>query len=518
MQFSIIEKDSKLNLRVALNEEERFDVPVGGLKSPCYTFNLVDGWKSVNHYISTELTEEDAETLFITLRDTVDMMHYTEFTMARKQIRRAIRTIGTVIKPKHFMAKFHAYNFYDAPSSLKNFLEEGDTPELTYLRQDYIELLGLSDVFKFLLPIWLCALDNYSTEIGTKWQEVKIFYFITTSEFENLPQLNRLREYINATITVDVAKQKGAILKGLGTGEESVDLWLARSVMRKLVMFNAEMEELNIIRSISNYAKNGQANIDRHIAGNEYIATKDAPNERDGQDNNSIEEEKRFATEDTPVGRAALRYYSTLHEQILMQLGIGTEYLELHAACLDHVMSCTPSVYTFRKQIIASIMVRGIKDSNSLITPAHLDNTDDEVIWRLMAVVMTVLFVEALQKGDESRIWLAGLLTAKNRKANMMAIGSCTIPFNISNDHYDILHELYYHNNPKGMRTKVAKRNNRGYRTLSAMFDEINSHGEWVVNIPKDVFTTDGTEFSGTIPRNINLGETMVNLTLETTL
>ncbi len=140
---------------------------------------------------------------------------------------------------KHWM-DFYGGIFY--PPDLKEVFVQYEMPgsaEGTYLREDYVWLVGLSIALRPLLPVWGEFIAYIKEDFGPNWKEYYAFQLLARSSLASSVPMDRLRLYVRAQLSsdkkVDISNS-GHILHG-GVSVEDYPEWMMGLVLvRKLII------------------------------------------------------------------------------------------------------------------------------------------------------------------------------------------------------------------------------------------------------------------------------------------
>ena len=140
---------------------------------------------------------------------------------------------------KHWM-DFYGQIFY--PPDLKEVFVQYQMPgsaDGTYLREDYVWLVGLSIALRPLLPVWGEFIAYIKEDFGPNWKEYYAFQLLARSQLAKSMPMDRLRLYVRAQLSsdkkVDISNS-GHILHG-GVSVEDYPEWMMGLVLvRKLII------------------------------------------------------------------------------------------------------------------------------------------------------------------------------------------------------------------------------------------------------------------------------------------
>lgn len=149
-------------------------------------------------------------------------------------------------------------------------LESKWTPELTYLKDDYIDLVALVLAFRFILPIWgeyIVAGCDDKENFDPKW---KAFYALRLLSRTHLYQSNamgRLFKYVEASIKKDMPVDS-AIMFGVST-EDTVEWVSSLLILTRLSVGDVRGREdtINLIACMYSFIRTKLANLSTTMNG-----------------------------------------------------------------------------------------------------------------------------------------------------------------------------------------------------------------------------------------------------------
>lgn len=129
----------------------------------------------------------------------------------------------------------------------------GEHPRpLTYLKDEYNELVVLSLMLKAMVPIWALYLAGYSDTRGKDYRDRSAFDLIANSMVMTLPAMDRLREYCEASASRNEAKFAPAICQHLGS-DEIPRMFLASAAVRRLAVGDIRNPDKTLIKEVYKY-------------------------------------------------------------------------------------------------------------------------------------------------------------------------------------------------------------------------------------------------------------------------
>lgn len=124
---------------------------------------------------------------------------------------------------------------YGVASGAERFVPAG-TRNMTYLREDYIKLLGLAMAIRAFIPIFGEFALHTATAAGTNFKEQRVGKLLEGTSLEESEAYEKLRIYVNEVIQTD--KQKASPVLG-GLSSEEFPTWiLYMIIVRRLTVGN----------------------------------------------------------------------------------------------------------------------------------------------------------------------------------------------------------------------------------------------------------------------------------------
>lgn len=129
----------------------------------------------------------------------------------------------------------------------------GEHPRpLTYLKDEYNELVVLSLMLKAVVPIWALYLAGYSDSRGKDYRDTSAFELVTDSMIMTLPAMERLREYCEASAERNSKQFAPAICQRLGS-DEIPRMFLASAAVRRLAVGDIRNPDKTLIKEVYKY-------------------------------------------------------------------------------------------------------------------------------------------------------------------------------------------------------------------------------------------------------------------------
>lgn len=123
-------------------------------------------------------------------------------------------------------------------------MDDVGSRDQTYLRSEYIDLITLSAMLRFMLPIWNEFMDKTKAEYGNTFKDYYAFKLLRESSIYNCKAMEKLRVYINYPIKANFDNTT-MVLSGIST-EDIPTYMLALVVIRRLAVGRIENNEPNV--------------------------------------------------------------------------------------------------------------------------------------------------------------------------------------------------------------------------------------------------------------------------------
>lgn len=123
-------------------------------------------------------------------------------------------------------------------------MDDVGSRDQTYLRSEYIDLITLAAILRFMLPIWNEFIDRTKNEYGSSFKEYYAFRLLRRSWVYVCPAMEKLRVYISYPLKANF-DSSSTILSGVST-EDIPTLMLALVVIRRLIIGRLENNEPNV--------------------------------------------------------------------------------------------------------------------------------------------------------------------------------------------------------------------------------------------------------------------------------
>lgn len=155
--------------------------------------------------------------------------------------------------PTSFMEEFST----DPNKAGGRRIVQGSTPQMTYLRRDYIELVGFAVFTRAFLPIWGSFIYKYGSQVGTIFKEMEAGGLFVGSKVTETAAYKKLQMYQDAYVNYERIRGP-AQLEGLSS--EDLRNWVFYLIMVRRVAIGdirgIGNPDTHLVSSIHNYIKN----------------------------------------------------------------------------------------------------------------------------------------------------------------------------------------------------------------------------------------------------------------------
>lgn len=169
---------------------------------------------------------------FIEARRVLDEIR--EPQVLTEKLRRAVKSIYTPIVYEELLALCYQPNWVKLPPDMKTQYTNEDTPEKTYLRDDYIALTALSIYVRAMVPIWGEYLIEAGHAYSTALKEDMGMSLMNLTALSEIDAFERLEDYIRAQ--TGERKQTLAMTIELMASEKVFSWMRAQVLVRRLAI------------------------------------------------------------------------------------------------------------------------------------------------------------------------------------------------------------------------------------------------------------------------------------------
>jgi len=326
---------------------------------------------------------------------TTEYLNYFDFNKVREFVIRARIPI-----PENFVETF-------TKDITKNI-----TRDKTYTHNDYIDLVTLIIILKSVFPIFSHYTGVIKDEIGKQYKETYVFGIISKSKFNNHPALNKLHQYILATVGINDFDDTTNAIKGMNI-DEFIDTLIAKTMIRKLLV--SDLQDTNVNHNLITYVYKymNQIKKDHDNKTHDNVVIKEPISASDSENTLSILEQFKLK-EDVSIGDVVtLEHYISNTSRLISQVYPNIDYSLLEE--FSHYVKLLEKENIYHPQInILRIMLRNVISYRSIL---HLPRP---VIITLMTICATILWQNDLK-------FLSVLLcstTKESREQMLSTVGS----------------------------------------------------------------------------------------------
>lgn len=226
----------------------------------------------LNQYIQT-MSEEEQDQLFdFYMNCRILFDEVTDTQELSRKIKFEIQKLCQIVtvEKMNYWTKFRA-NVHVPHDLMNDFDEMQDkslvTRERTYVKEDYLDLLGWLLCLRFLLPVWSVFVDKTKNVHGTTWKVYHAYYLIAGTPYHDCAACQRLEKYVEATIPDDT-NLNSAIMNGISRFD--FPRWLiSLTVIRRIVVYNLEggPETPSLIKVIYKFIASKAGQSDKQFGG-----------------------------------------------------------------------------------------------------------------------------------------------------------------------------------------------------------------------------------------------------------
>ena len=347
------------------------------------------------------------------------------------------------------MEYYHGKAKIKLPLNLKDrYLPNDDVPDLTYLRKEYHELMGLSILLKIMIPIWGTYIVWISSIAGTNFKEYRAAGLLKEAGLEKTAGYARLVRYISTYWDGYMQEHSGAaILAGLGGSE--VPSWLLGNVLIRHVATTQLIQQSNpaippiSISAIYNYIDHLVKTMDKLFGGK--ITEKGLDGNSSGDDDNTSVAENYKIKQEISEGIIVTHevQLTRLHENILTRLAPDADVKQLRALKRKTKEHFKDGFYptSFSKALCKWVL-------DPVVTAGILDYVNYDAIISAHEITYTLLKHWGF---DRIALLIFGRESQGNIAANVMRQ-------QITDQQLEVLNQIYPHTPNTNLKRKPSKR------------------------------------------------------------
>lgn len=389
------------------------------------------------------------------------------------------------------------------PGNLKVQYDPDDPPERTYLKADYVKLVGLAVLLRPMIPIWGEYILRIKDQAGNVYKEYAAMRLMGQVPLVlEMEAMEKLRVYVQKSVGND-QKTMSAIFSGLGTSELPEYL-LALVVVRRLVVgeVHASEERGNVISNIYGFLTGALKDLDRRFGGG--ISEKHREDDSIDDDSMSLVESYKVKAE-VPAGEIAVLSMYTKNVVLMAKTIDPTVDEKMVLACVKQTLRNHEIEIQKFQVVLCQWLIK------PAMSPMGLTHLNKEPFLRVMGVCQALLWHWGFFN-------LAALLTAKiyNLPENTMFAAETRL--RIPNNQVDRLLQLYPHYHPADERKvgddSYIRRNNTGCKAVRALAKEISGKVYQVTCLDDLTANCQSVDGTGRMPAPGDLAESVANLAI----
>jgi len=336
--------------------------------------NLDTLFSNINGYLST-LPMESQDQLWVLYDDIFKMFEeITDSFRLHGQLQAKIAQIFLLVSFEDLKRWVRLHGVVCAPDDLRvdyQVLDNQMTQRLTYLRDDYYDLVIFSILLKLMVPIFGEAIRRIGKEVRNNFKEHFVFSLLSKTMLVSLPAFYRLRDYVEAKTLNEERKDPveyrklSAVFGGLGTSE--LPDWLLTKVIVRRVAIHEERTGDNIVANIYHAIEQQMFSLDKTFGGK--INKKRLFKEQIEEDNTSIVENYKVKQEITNGDLCILSVYMEDYTTVIYHIDPSYDP-ELLSVCYANMQQHTgiaisKHLITITQWVMAkAISPRGIPSLN----------------------------------------------------------------------------------------------------------------------------------------------------------
>ena len=267
--------ESEKNVLYVSHRNESIRCPTSGYFKKLNSMS--DSYAPLNEYwgILPLLHQDAVYTLYIEAQAAVEEANSFEKTKA--DLTDIVRRLFEVIDYTHLTTWVLTCGGVTYNGDISTTYSADYEKRLTYLKDDYDDLVVLSIFFKMLTPIWGLFSDT-SPNLDTGFKEINALEMMDTSGVNSLPAMVRLRDYCDALVTKNKKGMTPAIIgKHIGISEVP-KYFLALAVVRRLAIGDIRNQKDTLIKLVYKFLKSNIENLSKGVRDKRgYINDPDDP-------------------------------------------------------------------------------------------------------------------------------------------------------------------------------------------------------------------------------------------------
>lgn len=430
-----------------------------------------------------QLGAEDVERIWLSYVEISEIFNSgCDLLTAKTALIKSLEMLYHHVKVSPFLDWAYMRNLKNVPGEFRDELRPQDREELTYLRKDYIELMSLAELLRFVLPVWGTFIKLFQGETGTPHKEFEAVILIGLTDVVGSSPYDRLLPYIDAIIADDPMCM-AAIDGGVGTSD-ALEYMTAQALVRKIAIGETVAGSKNIISRVSNHVRNAWIKMSKNFTtGNNRLVATTKPKDSDTEENTSVMEQgkvKQQYSEQT----LAEAIYSLTHVKVTGSKAAPAVSKKLINLCINFVMTERPDITVGRQQLMGLAVHRATDPK--LILEMSLSHQ-----YTIMGIAMAVYI-------ERHEYHIAALLTCYTEPVEASIIATGGLNLAISKESYLKLDAGYY-SDRAGETSMPAKKMNPGFMMIQNVLNEYTGH-EAIVRLPEEIVARSECEIENGVP------------------
>lgn len=374
-----------------------------------------------------------------------------------------------------------------SPAELKVGLDgEGNdlTEKLTYLRDDYYDLVVLSIFLKPLLGIIGEYLDVCHRTHSAKFRDHHTMSLLTDTQLITLEPYRRLTVYVSASLEKEARRPNtfntnSSVFSGLGLDE--LPMWLLSKALIRRVLTFSEFSGDNLIANVYNAITHQLGALDKTFGriNDKRITDKESGS---GDDNQSVAESYKVKESVSGGDLSILSHYTEDYISMVHTIDPSAD-----ANIAKYFINSFTDNPQFTIQKVRMTIVQWVLAK--IISPRGIPSLRRSSLINALAVAQTILWHWNLKE-------LCLLINACPVDKNLMGVGSYRTP-KVWVDRFESLYPYSKMNTP----TVGIRKNNPAIKAINLVADELMLHN-WFIVLPKELQNQAGIDT--TIPHVVS--------------
>ena len=441
-------------------------------------------FEKLNEYLSS-LDEQHQRQIFEQyrkIRSEIDEV--LDHRMLHKRLTTSIAELIELLDYDRFITYMRRYVTIRVPDTIKDDYEELDISErssdykkLTYLRDDYLDLVRFSIFIRSIMPIWSEYIRLFNQR--SVFREYQAFNLLSKSSILKTRAYLGLKEYIDSTVEKKIDElrkpsSRNSLLSSVlsGMSESELPQWIiSTTIIRRLVAIDLEPEDgrESVISKVYNYIDNQFSGMDRKFSG--FINEKVKPGDNDDDDEKSLIETYKIKQDLSDGDLMVLSIYTEDPYAMAMRLKPDIDHWRLDR-CLENI----DKIHDINFSISQLSILRWVV--SEILPPKSIENIRKRSLFSVVATAQAILW-------ERGHYDLAKLLTSERTLNSFGGYHGGTdanrrIPKNYINE----LNEYYPINHKPDQ--ERAKQANPAIRAIETITTDL-TRSSWRVQAPSEL-------------------------------